>query len=75
MKYDVLFEGAGLPPRMTITEREARRLLAWIARKQTGKMRLGEGTLTITGTVDGQSVLARLKTPAQFLALEPPLTS
>ncbi len=75
MKYDVLLEGAALPPRMTITEREARRLLAWVERKQAGKLRLGEGTLTVAGTVDGETVLARLTNPRQFVAVDPPLAS
>ena len=75
MEYEATFAGAGQPPRMTITEREARRVLAWVARHHAGKLRFGEGTLTVTGTVDGNSVLARLTNPDQFVALDPPLAS
>ncbi len=73
MEYEATFAGAGRPPRLTVTEREARRLLTWVDRHRTGKLRLGEGTLTVTGTVDGNSVLARLTNPDQFVALDPPL--
>jgi hypothetical protein len=74
MEYEATFAGTGRPPRMTVyEENEARRIQAWVERHQAGKLRLGEGTLTIVGTVDGNSVLARLTAPDQFLALDPPL--
>lgn len=73
MDYEATFAGAGRPPRMWIKEHEARRIIAWVARHRAGKLRLGEGTLTVAGTVDGNSVLARLTDPAQFVALDPPL--
>lgn len=73
MEYEATFAGKGLPPRMTIEEREARRLATWIARHKDGKLRFGEGTLTIVGTTDGKKVLARLTGPEQFVALDPPL--
>jgi hypothetical protein len=73
MEYQATFAGEGRPPRMTIQEHEARRILAWVDRHKAGKLRFGEGTLTVVGTVDGASVLARLTAPDQFVALDPPL--
>lgn len=73
MEYVATFAGKGRPPRMTIQEQEARRILTWLERHNAGKLRLGEGTLTVVGTVDGASVLARLTAPDQFVALDPPL--
>ncbi|MEO7038628.1 MAG: hypothetical protein ABI186_01195 [Candidatus Elarobacter sp.] len=75
MEYEATFAGTGRPPRLRVEEREARRLVAWAARHRAGKLRLGEGTLTVAGTVDGNTVLARLTDPAQFVALDPPLAS
>jgi hypothetical protein len=73
MEHVATFAGNGRPPRMTIEEQEARRLLTWVKRHKAGKLRLGEGTLTVVGTVDGASVLARLTAPDQLVALDPPL--